>query len=80
VIAGMCAGADSINDLEVLRAGGMSILVPGRAGDSQLHAAPLISKRNSGPFGLGDHRERVVRGGRASAAARRCARTCSTGS
>ena len=27
VIAGMCAGADSIDDLDVLRAGGMPILV-----------------------------------------------------
>ena len=29
MIAGMCAGADSIDDLEVLRAGGMSILFDG---------------------------------------------------
>src|SRR3954454_13018019 len=29
VIAGMCAGADSIDDLEVLRAGGMPVLFDG---------------------------------------------------
>lgn len=29
VIAGMCAGADSIDDLDVLRAGGMPILFNG---------------------------------------------------
>ena len=29
VIAGMCAGADSIDDLDVLRAGGMPILFDG---------------------------------------------------
>lgn len=29
VVAGMCAGADSIDDLDVLRAGGMAILFDG---------------------------------------------------
>ena len=36
VIAGMCAGADSIDDLDVLRAGGMPILFNGICAPSTL--------------------------------------------
>lgn len=69
VIAGMCAGADSIDDIDLVRSGGMRALLRGLRALHDRHSAAGVHLRASPPTGIGTATTpgRPVRAGRPAA-------------